>query len=82
MLQEEGFQISGTRALARLRKEGGLYRRVEKGREEVVREKVVEALKREFGEDVEVPERMGTRELARFLRGRYNVVGRCDHSLG
>lgn len=76
MLQEEGFQISGTRALARLRKEGGLYKRVEKGREEVVRKEVVEALRREFGEEFEMSEGMGTRQLAGFLRGRYNVVGR------
>lgn len=76
VLQEEGFQISGTRALARLRKEAGLYKRVEKGREEVVRTEVVQALRREFGEEVEIPPGLGTRELVGYLRGRYNVVGR------
>ena len=76
VLQEEGFQISGTRALARFRKERGLFKRVEEGREQVVREDVVQALRREFGKKFEMPEGMGTRELAGFLRGRYNVVGR------
>lgn len=77
LLQQEGFQISGMRALARLRKECGLYKRVEKDQEEKIKAEVVEALRKEFGDEVELPEDMATRGLADYLRAEgYNLVGR------
>ncbi|CAK3927847.1 Hypothetical predicted protein [Lecanosticta acicola] len=76
VLQEEGFQISGTRALARLRREGGLYKRVEKDQEERIKEEITEALRLEFGQDFDMPEDMATRDLSVYLRSKYNIVGR------